>query len=341
MNFTVYSQDSLFEELESDWNELLRRSYANSIFSTWEWQTTWWSAYHPGMLWVITCRNDDGRLLGIAPWFIEDNPERGRVVRSIGCVDVTDYLDVIVDQDNITSVLDCFANFLVQNQDAFDILDLCNIPEHSPTYSQFPAILSQHNFATEVKQQEVCPVIALPDDWNEYLAMLNKKQRHEVRRKLRRADGAAEKVDWYIVDSSHDLNEEAERFIELMAASDAEKAEFLTDEQNTAFFKSMVPLMFEKGWLQLNFLTVNGEAAATYLNFDYNGRILVYNSGLMPEAYGHLSPGIVLLSYNIRHAIENQREAFDFLRGNETYKHRMGGVDTAIYMLIAKFDKQE
>lgn len=335
MNLTAYENLSLFEELKPEWNDLVFRSMSNRIFSTWEWQSTWWQAYQKrGQLWVITCRTEDGRLVGIAPWFIEEHPARGRIVRSIGCVDVTDYLDLILDADCTQPVMECFAGYLAEHRDRFDVLDLCNIPEYSPTFDLFPAILKQHGFHVEVSQQEVCPIIKLPDEWEDYLSTLDKKQRHEVRRKLRRAEGAPEGIDWYIVNATHDLKAEMERFVQLMAASDSQKAEFLRDSENLAFFQTMVPVMFESGWLQLSFLTIGGEAAASYLNFDYNRRILVYNSGLLQD-YGHLSPGIVLLAYNIRHAIESGHDEFDFLRGNETYKYRMGGRDLAVYMLIA------
>ena len=70
MKITVYDQVDLFEILQSEWNDLLQRSVSDRIFSTWEWQSTWWNAYHPGELWVIVCRDDGDRLLGIAPWFI-------------------------------------------------------------------------------------------------------------------------------------------------------------------------------------------------------------------------------------------------------------------------------
>jgi CelD/BcsL family acetyltransferase involved in cellulose biosynthesis len=91
----------------------------------------------------------------------------------------------------------------------------------------------------------------------------------------------------------------------------------------------------KRGWLQLNFLVVNDTPVATYLNFDYNDHILVYNSGLDPAEYGHLSPGIVLLAYTIEHAIELKRDVFDFLRGDEQYKYRMGGTDTSVMNLRA------
>jgi CelD/BcsL family acetyltransferase involved in cellulose biosynthesis len=305
------------------------------IFSTWEWQSAWWTAYAEGDLWVVACRDDDDRLIALAPWFVQHKPDGRRVVRSIGCVDVTDYVDVIVAKGYSEVVFNALAHHLLENSDRYDCINLCNIPESSVTTKVFSDALRGCGFEVDIELQEVCPVIYLPESWDDYLANLGKKQRHEIRRKIRRAEGEA-KIEWYIVGSEHDLHEEMERFITLMAASHPEKAEFLQDEHNVRFFKELLPLAFERGWLQLNFLTINGEDSAAYFNFEYDNRILVYNSGLMPsDSYGHLSPGIVLLAYNIRHAIEAERKVFDFLRGNETYKYRMGGEDTRVFKLQA------
>jgi CelD/BcsL family acetyltransferase involved in cellulose biosynthesis len=327
----IYNRAEVFEQLEPEWNELLHRSPADMIFSTWEWQSIWWRVYQPGKLWLVTCRDDDGRLMGIAPWFLNDSG----TLYAIGCVDVTDYLDVIVDTENMNLVLDCLSACLAQHQDEFRTIELCNLPETSPTRRVFAELLKQRGFSVTVEQSEVCPVIDLPGSWDEYLSSLDKKQRHELRRKMRRANGATDRLDWYVVDSDNDLQEEIERFLKLMAASDPEKAVFLQDEQNVQFFKELVPVTQDRGWLHLNFLTVNDEAAAAYFNFTYNKHVLIYNSGLARDRYDHLSPGIVLLAYNIRNAIENGYAVFDFLRGDEPYKYQMGGKDTAVFTLTA------
>jgi CelD/BcsL family acetyltransferase involved in cellulose biosynthesis len=335
VRLTAYDQLELFEHLKPEWNELLNRSTANRVFSTWEWQSTWWDAYRPGQLWVIECRDETGKLMGLAPWFIQDHPDYGRVVRSIGCVEVTDYLDIIIDKDHVEEVLFCLAHFLNENRNQFEVIDLCNLPETSPGYMRFPAILTQYGFHVTVSQQEVCPVIELPSSWDAYLETLDKKQRHEIRRKIRRAEGATEAVDWYIVGSDHPLEVEIDKFLDLMAASHSEKASFLQAPQNVDFFRRIVPITYQRNWLQMSFLTIGGVPAAAYLNFVYNDQVLVYNSGLRPDQYGHLSPGIVLLAYNIRFAIENGYKVFDFLRGNEIYKYRMGAQDTRVFMLRA------
>ena len=336
MKVVAHTQETIFTELKSEWNELLHRSIADQIFSTWEWNSIWWEVFHPGDLWILTCRDDDDKLLGIAPWFFEVVPGMGKVVRCIGCEDVTDYMDVIVDVQYTEGVFRCFTEYLAGHRAEYDVISLCNIPEASPTLKIFSDTLEARGFEPKIIQEEVCPIIRLNGEWDDYLSHLNKKQRHEVRRKMRRAHGSPQPVDWYIVDETQNLDEQIKMFLELMAASDTEKAGFLTDPDNVTFFKKIIPAVFDKGWLQLNFLTIDGVPTATYLNFVYNNRVLVYNSGLNHEEYGHLSPGIVLLAHNIRYAIEQGYEVFDFLRGDEEYKYRMGGEDTAVFNLSAQ-----
>ena len=333
MEVTARRRESAFEELQPVWNDLLGRAPMNRVFFTWEWQRTWWQAYQPGELWILACY-DGGAARGIAPLFISESGGR-RSAQIIGCVDVTDYLDFIVDEARLEAVYAAFADFLAEHRSQFDVLDFCNIPFDSPTRRLLPEMLKQRGFDTAVEQQEVCPVIELPDDWSAYLRLLDKKQRHEVRRKMRRIQGSEASIDWYFVNGAHDLNEEVTQFVRLMAASDPEKRRFLQDEGNLRFFRAIVPLLQERGWLQLNFLTIGEARAAAYINFIYGDRVMVYNSGLAHDVYGDWSPGIVLLAYNIRHAIEQGFAYYDFLRGDEAYKYRMGGRDTAVMNIRA------
>jgi CelD/BcsL family acetyltransferase involved in cellulose biosynthesis len=108
-------------------------------------------------------------------------------------------------------------------------------------------------------------------------------------------------------------------------AQDPGKKDFLTDVMRSQM-RSAVQAAHREGWLQLSFLEVGGEKAAGYLNFDYAGRIWVYNSGI-DFKFGDLSPGWVLLGYLLQWANENKRQSFDFMRGDESYKYRFGAID--------------
>jgi CelD/BcsL family acetyltransferase involved in cellulose biosynthesis len=332
VTITRYESDAVFADFCDEWNELLEDSDANQIFLTCEWQSMWWKAYHPGQMWVLALRDDQcGRWIGLAPWFLDTEADGTRVIRTIGCVDVTDYLDIVARRGHEEAVYEALAGWLAEHSDEYDVVRLCNIPQESLALTRMPPLAQARGLSATVRLQEVCPVVRLPRKFEDYVTILDKKNRHELRRKLRRATGL---VDWYIVGPQHDLNTEMSRFMDLMAASSRQKAEFLEDSQNRLFFELFVPKIAARGWLQLAFLTVNGEAAAAYLNFEYKNRVLVYNSGLRPGTHGHLSPGIVLLARLIEHAILRGCEEFDFLRGDEAYKYDMGGQNTNIYQMV-------
>jgi CelD/BcsL family acetyltransferase involved in cellulose biosynthesis len=209
---------------------------------------------------------------------------------------------------------------------------MCNIPQDSSTYKRLRDMADARGYATLVEVEDVCPIIALPETWDDYLVALDKKQRHEIRRKLRKADAAGE-ANFYIVGPEHDLQTEMEAFIELHQKSAPEKDEFM-DPQMQAFFFDVAGVLHEEGWLQLAFVELVGEKAASLLNFDYGGAILVYNSGYDPLSYRSLSPGIVVTARSIEHAIEQGRGTFDFLRGDEEYKYRFGAHDTEVRRLL-------
>jgi CelD/BcsL family acetyltransferase involved in cellulose biosynthesis len=330
VNITLYESDALFAELEGEWRELLSDSAADQIFMTREWLSTWWEAYQPGRIWTLVARDAEGRCQGIAPWFVTVVPGGQRVIRSIGYVDVTDYMDVIARRGAEQAVFAALAGWLAGHSGTFDRIELRNFPEDSPALAQLPNLLSARGLDAQIQLDDVCPVITLPERFEDYVASLDKKNRHELRRKLRRAAG---QMDWYIAGPEHDLSAELGVFLRLMAASSPEKTTFLDDAKNRTFFELVVPKIAERGWLQLAVLTINGDAAAAYLNFDYGNRILVYNSGHDPAAYGQMSGGIVLMARLIEHAIERRRLVFDFLRGDEPYKYDLGGHDTKIYRM--------
>lgn len=339
MKITLFDNPAVFEDCSTQWADLLADSDANQIFLTCEWQATWWEAYQPGHLLIVVIEDEEtGQWQGVAPWFVREDQNGRRVVRTVGCVDVTDYLDVIARRGYENAVYGALVDWIVAQQGEFEEVMICNIPEDSLTLVRLPALAEAQGLDVATQVLDVCPVIVLPDDFNAYLAGLDKKNRHETRRKLRKAAGVS---DWYIVGPEHDLDAELQKFLDLMAASAPEKAEFLDDPHNRRFFELMVPKMAARGWLQLAFMTVAGEPAAAYLNFIYRNRVLVYNSGLNPADHGHLSPGIVLLARLIEFAINEGRSEFDFLRGNEPYKYDMGGQDTQVMQLRIRHEAGE
>jgi CelD/BcsL family acetyltransferase involved in cellulose biosynthesis len=305
----------------------LRHEY----LSTW-WQTLGGGEWAKAELFVVTARQPDSELVGIAPLFFTENRQGEPALLLLGSIEISDYLDLIARLPILPEFVERLLEFLDSDQaPPWQTLDCYNLPDSTPTLTALQAAAGRRDWSFTKEPLQHSPYIPLPGDWETYLAGIDKKQRHEIRRKMRRAEEYPQPVRWYIVQDENALEGEIEAFLALMA-QDPEKDRFLTQAMRSQMH-AVARAAFKAGWLQLAMLEVNGEKAAGYLNFDYHGHIWVYNSGLN-FSFRELSPGWVLLGHLIKWANENRRETFDFMRGDEEYKYRFGAIDRFVVRAV-------
>jgi len=331
MALTIHDSPAAFAQLRPEWNGLVRASAFDNIFMTWEWQTTWWHHLGPGRLFLLEVR-DGATLLGIVPLYLEETELGERRFNLVGCIEVSDYLDVIARRGAEQEVLEALLDFL-QGADVppWDVMDLCNLPEASLTHQLLPAMARERGLTTRRMREDVCPIIELPDTWEGYLASLGKKDRHEIRRKIRRLQRETS-FRWGRVASSDELPGAVDAFVALHRASSQEKHQFM-DAEMAGFFRAAAEVMYARGWLWLSLLEVDEKPAAGIWAFDYGDRIWVYNSGFDPR-YVRISPGVVTTAFCIQDAVEEGRSIFDFMQGAEPYKYRFGARDTEIIRVL-------
>lgn len=319
----ILTSASAFSELQTEWLDLLGQSVTNYVFQTPQFQEAWWNTLGEGELQIITIRIEN-QLIGLAPLYKHKNEAGKQELCFVGCVNVSDYLDILVDSNHQKLVYDAITDVLKTKLTGWQSIYLCSLPERSPTRDWLKSVFPQ---ATE-KQQDVSPAIQLPSSWDEYLNSIDRKQRHEIRRKMRRV----EEIDhsFEIITTQKAAEEALADFIHLHKLSSAEKRDFW-DDNHLNFFSTFVPAAGQAGWLKLFFLKIGSVRAATMLVFDYNNQFLLYNSGFDPEQFRSLSTGNVLTAFTIKQAIEHSREVYDFLRGNEEYKFRFGAVAKPVF----------
>jgi len=205
------------------------------------------------------------------------------------------------------------------------ILDWYNLPEASPSLPALEAQAARRGWGFESGVFRPTPFISLPEGGYEaWLAGVDKKQRHEIRRKVRRAEESGRGIRWHLAEAGAGLDAEIEAFFQLME-DDPKKAQFLEGPMREQMRRT-AHLAAEGGWLWLAFLEADGKKAAAALNFDYDNKLWGYNSGV-DRSFMDLSPGWVLLAYTLRWAAEHGRREFDFMRGDEEYKYRFGAVN--------------
>ncbi len=313
-----------FTSLKGEWNILLEKSKARHIFVTWDWQDIWWRTFGDGLELHLIAVREGQDLVGIAPLV-----KQGRTVQFCGGADVSDYLDFVAVAGREAEVLSTVLTYL-DDFGPFE-LDLHSLRHDSPTLVHLPEIARNRGKKPMLQEEETCPYVDLPGDWETYVASLSKKDRHELRRKIRRLEASAA-FSWYVAPSVFDPSAYAETFLRLCRLSREEKALFLGDERMQLFFRSIVGQFQPSGVLRMYFMEISGERVSTALCFDQGEELWLYNSGFDPS-YAHLSVGLLLKSYCVRDAIEAGKARFDFLRGREPYKYDLGGVDKPIYRL--------
>ena len=324
MELTLHT--SFPDELREEWNLLLDETATHVPFLRHEYLQVWWETRGGGEwpraeLAVVTAREGQ-RLVGVAPLFAAEWQDR-RALLLLGSIEVSDYLDLLARPEDVPALVGALLPFLAEHLD-WEALELYNLPDSSPSLPALKAAAARLGWQYAEAVEQHAPFIQLPGDWEEYLAGIDTKQRHEIRRKLRRAEGAEVPVRWYQVCGQDGLDNAMDDFIALMRQEEAKDA-FLS-EAMVDHMRRTARCALEEGCLSLAFLEVDGHKAAGYLSFDYLNRLWVYNSGLN-YADGYYSPGWVLLSYLIQWAIENGYEELDFMRGDEEYKYRFGATN--------------
>ena len=331
MIIKTFTGTEAFNQLADEWDKLATSGITNTPFQTAAYQESWWRNLHPegSSLHTITVRQDNNMLIAIACFFIDNG-----VLYFNGGVEETDYLDLITSAQHAEIAWTAVLETITQPQfPEWHTAQLYNIPTDSPSRVILSELAQKHNLSCQEEIVEVCPIIPLPDSFDAYLTQIDSKQRREIKRKLRRATGAEAQL--VIIGPDDDLKQAVNEFLGLLQKSTFEKNDWLNDGRRAIFHETAQTAM-KAGTLQLMFMEVDGTKAATLFNFDYNGRIWVYNSGLDPAAFGQLSLGVVLTAKAIEWASENGRSTFDFLRGNETYKYRFGAKDSKIYKVTLK-----
>jgi len=327
MIFTLHN--TFPDHLAQSWDALLQKNASNVPFLKYQYQKLWWES-RGAEEWSEDCQllliiaEDDGELRGIAPLF--RTPQRG--VRLVGSTAISDYLDFIVPPEDAVEFISGVWDTLQEMDWCCIILD--NILETSPLIPSFQQLVPQSAGCINVLPLEVAPSISLDGDWETYLSSVKKKQRHEIRRKMRRADESESQVVFTLIKQAEDLPQAMQDVFRLMRF-DEEKRIFLTPAME-ALFEKLAEWAFNEGILNLVFLEIAGQRSACNLSFDYDNQIWLYNSGISAE-HQELSPGWVILGNLIQWSTNQGKKRFDFMRGDEEYKYRFGAENRQLFRL--------
>ncbi|HEX9190753.1 MAG TPA: GNAT family N-acetyltransferase, partial [Candidatus Deferrimicrobiaceae bacterium] len=210
-------------------------------------------------------------------------------------------------------------------------LRLPGLVEGTPALSVVPRVCGETGVPCAVEEMDRAPYIGLPGTFDGYLERLGRKQRHELRRKMRRAAELLPGLSCRITRTAEELARDIPSFVELHRRSHPAKERFM-DDRMASFFREVAEGFLAEGRLRLAFLSFDGGDAASVFQFGCGGSLLLYNSGYDP-AHRAANPGLVLIARCIEDAVAEGVQEYDFLRGTERYKYDLGGVDRVVHLL--------
>ncbi|MBD3290019.1 hypothetical protein GF337_14520, partial [candidate division KSB1 bacterium] len=141
-----------FAKMQQEWNALLRDSVSASVFTTWDWLFSWWQTFKGShQLFILKASDKDGRLVGLAPFFIKKIHCGIRILSFIGSDSsvASDYLDIIVHRDVGMSLRKELFQYIFEQRKEWHLIVLSNLMPGSPTVEALKLIREVRELAYE------------------------------------------------------------------------------------------------------------------------------------------------------------------------------------------------
>jgi CelD/BcsL family acetyltransferase involved in cellulose biosynthesis len=320
--------DADLVHLAEEWDDLLAHSEAPTVFLTWAWVSSWRETLGSNQrLLIATARRPaDGLLVGIAPMTVERRVDgrllRYRALQFAGAgAAASDHLDLIIRTGYEQVAVPLWSAIIeIGEWDVFALDGLRPRSRLANLMSRQPGYKARYIEPTQ------CPVLTLPDSWEEYEASLGRNLRRNLRRYARKLDfDSTEPVIQHTVVSPEEVDRTIRKLASLHVKAHAAagtESSFAGDD--VVQFHLLVAARFlDLGILRLHRLDVGTSIAAIEYCFSYGDVVSYFQTGydLRWSRYG---PGRQIMAHSIRAAIEEGATYFDFLRGDEEYKQAWG-----------------
>ena len=330
MHAVVIDDVQAFHGLKTPWLKLLDQAAWCSVFSTPEWNYSWWRVFgHGKQLCVCTLWNEQKDLAGIYPLFIEK--KRGiRWLCPLGYPRHADTSGLVAASAHFMDVHAAFFDWLGSKND-WDVAKLANVPiESLPALHQqnlrggtaedaWSGFAHRAGLKSMLLPAEPCMLIPLRSA-NFEDNRPGKTEFRTCKRKLKELNRHFRKAVVVQTPLNRErLDEIVTLSIEKSRAYSEGKSFFNTPESEQ-FMRDLAgqdPQSFE---LRLFTLHLNEKLAAYELTYLWRNSLLVYARGY-DQDYAKYSPGIYLLCNVLNNSFDsNNICSVNLLLGGEAYK---------------------
>jgi CelD/BcsL family acetyltransferase involved in cellulose biosynthesis len=328
IQITTYFSWASLAEIVPAWENILNENATLSIFSTPEWLKSWWDAFGSGrQLVVLAFLNSAGTLVGLAPmyWETSRHPVFGRIkqLRLVGDGSGdSDNLDFIIRPGSEEACISAFIQWMTRQRNC-GICSLNTLPVNSLAAS----VLSSHLTAEKWPVRQTSTpnsAISLPDSWETYIEGLSPKFRRLISRCRRKLESQFN-LRFRRCESAEEIPPMLETLYALHQKrwNSVHEPGSFGSAQRKELYARMSKAFFEKGWLELWSLELNGKPVAAQMSFRYRDRVYGLQEGFDTDYSAH-HVGYVLRAGMFESFIRSGIKVYDFLGGTSPQKQRWG-----------------
>ena len=307
----VLTEETDFNSIHEEWDSLVDASFQRACFLRCEWNRAWWRSFatRENQLFMITCRDERDRLVGLAPFYLKptDSTDLSNARQvcflgtNLGVIGLSDR-DIIVRSGYESSVALAVVERLRQSSQ-WDDLWLDGIPAASTVLPHLR--LALHHRAQVIARNPIAYIDATID-WETFSRTLSRAVRKSINRSTRRLFALYE-CEFRCVETEDEL---AVALTALMSLHRARwKSQPVPDTLNIPhieeFLRHMAQRSLPGNRLRLWTLALDGRIVAAEMAFFDAGVIYHVQTGFDPD-YAKESVGTVLLMMCIKDSIERE-----------------------------------
>ncbi len=308
--------------MQLEWNDLLLNCDSGSVFLTWEWQFSWWQTFKGGhQLFIISVRDSSGELIGLGPFFIKKRVGCFRILSFIGGDSsvASDYLDIVVNRNADSEIRQAILKYLINRSRDWNLLIFSNLITASPTYLALKQISKINNLECLEQPCGICPVVKLPDTYEEFIASLGSRARRNIRNYDRRL-----KKNHQIEFITENRNPDMIQSLLRLHQKRREKLNAYTTFQHQEyiqFLNEIVRRFHNNGANRFYAFKQNEHIFAVFYFFEFHNELYLYQGGFdNSELPSNISLMHTLFNSCARDAIDRNIPVIHFLDGDTGFK---------------------
>jgi CelD/BcsL family acetyltransferase involved in cellulose biosynthesis len=315
--------------IRESWGQLAQQDRRDGFFRTPEWYEAWMRHIRPDAEpFVVVARDSAGDIVGIAPFCRLTYQDLGFRVTSLsfaGREAVSgDFLDFVATNKVRTEFADVLGPFLWDLRSEWGLLVAGELIQGGSSQQSLENFGQNTGLRLRTQEERLCPYIALPSTFDEYLATLSSSTRYHIRRRTRDLL-EKQKAEIHVYSEPQEIVSGIETLMQLHVAR------WQRDHQPGTlgrpgfldFLRDICGNPSAYASSKLYTMVHDSRPVAALLMFFFGDSALYYQAGWDPDAaVAGQSPGVVLMARTIRDAAEGGFKYYEFLRGDESYKSR-------------------